>query len=62
MEDLAEALRGDQADAGALGLQHGVGGDGRAMDDVAEVAGRDPGLLADARHAGEDAFRGILRG
>ena len=36
VQDLAEALRGDQPDAGALGLQHGVGGDGRAVHDVAE--------------------------
>ena len=35
VQDLPEALRRDQADARALGLEHGVRRDGRAVDDVA---------------------------
>ena len=38
VQDLAEALGRDQPDARALGLEHGVGRDGRPVDDVAEVA------------------------
>ena len=37
VEDLLEALRRDQADAGALGLEHGVRRHGRAVKDVADV-------------------------
>ena len=60
MEDLAEALGRDQADAGALRLEHGVRRDGRAVEDVPEVADADPRLLADPAHADEDALGGIM--
>ncbi len=53
VEDLAEAPRGDEADARALGLEHRVRRDGRAVDEVAQVAGRDAGLGADALDAGQ---------
>ena len=46
---------GDEADARALGLEHGVRRDGRAVDEVAQVAGRDAGLRADALDAGQHA-------
>ena len=36
-----------QADAGALAFQHGVGRDRRAVQDHVDVGGRDAGLLAD---------------
>ena len=47
MQDLAEPARRDQADAGALGLEHRVRRHGRAVYDVAQVAGLDPRLGAD---------------
>ena len=61
MEDLAEALRRDQTDAGAFRLQHGVGGDGRAVEDVAKVSDADVGLFADPPHADQDALGGVVR-
>ena len=59
MEDLGEALRCDQPHAGALRLEHGVRGDGRPVQDVADVPDVDPRFLADAAHPVEDAFRGV---
>jgi hypothetical protein len=61
MEDLTEALRGDEPDAGALALEHRVRRDGRAVDEVAQVAGRDPGLGADALDAGQHAVGRVAR-
>ena len=40
VEDLLEARRRDQADAGALRLEHRVRRDGRAVQDVAQLATR----------------------
>ncbi len=62
MEDLREALRRDQADPGALRLEHRVRRHRRPVQDVAEVADRDARLLADPAHADEHALRGIRRG
>ena len=59
VQDLPEALGRDQPHARALGLQHRVGRDRRAVDDVAEVGGRDPRRLADPRHAGQHALRRV---
>ena len=56
VEDLLEALRRDQADAGPLRLEHGVRRNGRAVKDVAELADSDAGLVADAPHAGQNAL------
>ena len=56
VEDLAEALGRDQADARALRLEHGVRRDGRAVEDVLQLADADAGLVADPADAGEDAL------
>ena len=40
LEHVAEALGGDQADAGALALQHGVGRDRRAMHEAGDLLRR----------------------
>ena len=61
MQDLREPLRRDQPDAGALRLEHGVRRDGRAVEDVAHVADRDAGLLADPADADEHALRRVGR-
>src|SRR5688500_6830878 len=57
--DLAEPGRGDEPEARAFGLEHGVGGDRRPVHDVAELLGADPGLLADAPHARQHALRRV---
>ena len=59
VEDLGEPLGRDQPDPGALRLEHGVGGDRRAVEDVAEVADGDARLLADPADADEDALRRV---
>jgi hypothetical protein len=61
VQDLREALRRDQPDAGALRLQHRVRGHGRAVHDVAQLTRADAGRLADALDADEDALRGVAR-
>ena len=57
LEDVAEALGGDQAGAGEAALEQGVGGDGGAVDEeVDAVEGRGGGV-----EGGEDAG-GLVRG
>src|SRR5207253_4526087 len=55
MEDLAEALRRDQPDAGALRLEERVRRDRRPVHDVGDLGRRDVARLADAAHAVEHA-------
>jgi len=61
VQDLLEALRGDQADAGALALEDRVGGHGGAVHDVAELGRADARRLADLGHADEHALGGVAR-
>ena len=62
VQDLAEALGGDEPDARALGLEHRVGRHRRAVDDVAQRARLDAGLAADPPHAGQHALGRVGRG
>ena len=48
MEDLLEPLCRDQTDARALRLEHGVRGDRRPVEDVAQLTDTDACLAADA--------------
>ncbi len=55
LEQIAEALRGQEARARAAPLENGVGGHGGAVDDLADVARGNAGLgrqLPDARDDG----------
>ena len=61
VEDLAEALRRDQPDARALRLEHRVRRDGRAVEDVLELADADARLVADPADAREDALGRVVR-
>ena len=61
VQDLLEAHGRDQPDARALRLEHRIRGDGRAVEDVPDVADVDPRLLADPADAGEHALRGVGR-
>ena len=60
MQDLTEPLRRDQADAGALRLEHGVRRDGSAVEDVLQFVDADPRLVADPANAGEHALGRIM--
>ena len=62
VQDLFEALRGNQSDCGALALQHRVGRDGRAVHDAVDVARRDLGQAADLVDAGQHADRRVRGG
>ncbi len=59
VEDLLEALRGDQPDAGSLRLENGVRRDGRAMEDVLDLRDLDARLVADPPDAVQHALRGV---
>ena len=61
VQDVAEAPGGEHAHLGAGILDHGVGRDGGAVDDLLDGAGRDAGLGADLEHAPDDPQRLVLR-
>jgi hypothetical protein len=55
-DDILETGRGDQRDAGAAALEHGIGGDGRSVHDIQpRPDGRDVG------DAGDDRARRVVR-
>ena len=54
VDDVAEALIGEHAGASAFVLQHGIGGRGRAVQHVIDVARRDAVVAADFGDALED--------
>ena len=58
LDRIAEALGGDQCGLRALALDDGVGGEGRAVHDQADLAGLDLGKLQRAQHAVEHAVLG----
>ena len=60
VEDLAEPLGRDQADARSLRLEHGVRRDGGAVENVLQLADLDAGLVADPADAGEDALGRVV--
>jgi hypothetical protein len=60
VKDVAVAAGGDQAGDGALMLEHGVGGDGGAVEHRVDGVARDLVLVAQRHQAGDDAARGIV--
>ena len=62
LEDVAEAARGDQAEAGAAALDQGVGDQGGAVHDVADVGERQVCRLQQFGEALQRADRRVLRG
>ena len=62
LQHLPVALRGDEADPGALALQDGVGGNRRAVHHVSDCGRLDAGVIAHPLDAAEHADRGIVRG
>ena len=60
VEDVAEALGGDQTDGGALVRQRNVGGDGRAVQEVVDLRQLHAGLLAEAVDALDHAASRIV--
>ena len=58
LEDVAEALGGDEAGAGEAALEDGVGGGGGAVDDEVDLGGRGAGRV----EGGEDAEGLVLGG
>ena len=62
VEDVAEALGGDQADGGALVRQRDVRRDGRAVEQVVDLRQLHAGLRAEAVDALDDAAGGIVGG
>jgi hypothetical protein len=62
LQHLPEALRGDQADGGALALEDRVGGHGRAVQHRRDVGQLDARLGARLADAGEHADRLVGRG
>ena len=52
-DHVAKALGGDQCGAGAFAFDHRIGGERGAVDDDADVAGRDTGGLQDAADVGQ---------
>jgi len=56
VQDVAEALGGDDADPRAGGRQHRVGGDGRAVSDLGQRA-----RVGQAGDAVDHGLRGIVR-
>src|SRR2546427_118744 len=61
MDDVTVASRRDQPGAGATILEHGIGGDGRAVEHVADLRRRDTVPLAELADPAEDTRRGIGR-
>ncbi len=61
LQDLPEALRGDESDPGALVLEDRVGRDGGAVQDLADVGQRDVSVAADALYAAQHAL-GLVGG
>src|SRR3954467_12567868 len=61
-EDVAEALGGDEAELGAAALDEGVGDEGGAVDDVADVGEVQAGVGDDAGEAFERAAGGVAGG
>ena len=62
LEDVAEAFGGDQAELGALALDHGIGDQCRAVDDVADIGQRDPGHLDEFAQPDQRRLGRIVRG
>ena len=62
VEDVAEALGGDQADGRTLMRERDVGGDGRAVQEVVDLRQLDTGLLAEAIDALDHAACRIVGG
>ena len=61
IEDVAEALGGDQRRACAPALDHGVGGERRAVHEHLDVAKAAPGVAQDQAYAVENRLFGPLR-
>ena len=61
LEDVAEALGGDQRRAGALALDDGVGGKRRAVEEDVDLAKAEASLAQDPRRAFDDRSLGSLR-
>ena len=61
LQDVAEALGGDEAEAGAAPLDQRVGHQRRAVDDLAHVGQRQAGIGHDLRQALQRADRGVVR-
>jgi hypothetical protein len=62
LQHLAEALRGDQADGGALALQDRVGRHRGAVQHLGDLAQLDPGFRADLADPGQHADGLVGRG
>jgi len=63
LDHVAESFGGEKRGSGALALDERIGGERRAMDDHADLAGRDAGLGRDRTQGGEHAlFRRVRRG
>jgi hypothetical protein len=61
MEDVAVALGGDQPDLRAVVLDHDVGRDRRAVEDLVQVGRRGAGVCGQLPDSGHRALRGVLR-
>ena len=62
LQDVAEAVRRDQAGLRALALDQRIGEERRGVDDTADVARRDAVAFEDAADAGDDAPRRVVGG
>ena len=61
IEDVAEALGGEQRRARAAPLDHGVGGERRAVHEHGDIAEAAPGIGQDQPHTVENRLLGPLR-
>ena len=62
LHDVAVAFGCDKADLGALALQHRVGGNGGAVQEIVDRDRADPRLRADRGDAIENALGTVVRG
>jgi hypothetical protein len=62
LHDLPVTVAGDEADARALALEHGIGRHRGAMQEELDFGGRDACTGADRIDAGQHAFGAVMRG